>query len=67
VIDPNRMSTKSSEELLWCDWLAQRVGGAECPPIASRGGIGDDDRNAPRISGSFDDITVDAGAVLAKQ
>ena len=67
MIDPNRMSMKSSEELVRCDRLAQRLGGAECKPIASRSGIGDDDRNAPCISGSFDDVAVDAGAVFSKQ
>jgi hypothetical protein len=61
------MSTKNGEELVRCDRLAQRLGGAECQPIASRGGIGDEDRNAPCISGSFDDVAVDSGAVLSEQ
>jgi hypothetical protein len=61
------MSTKNGEELVRCDRLAQRLGGTECQPIASRGGIGDHDRNAPRISGGFNDVAVDSGAVLSKQ
>jgi hypothetical protein len=61
------MITKRSEEVVRCDWFGQCVDGAECQPIASRGGIGDHDRNAPRISGSFNDVAVDSGAVLSEQ
>jgi hypothetical protein len=67
VIDPNRMLTEGSEKVVRCDWLGQRVGGAERRPIASGGGIGDDDRDTPSISGGFDDVTVESGAVLSKQ
>jgi hypothetical protein len=67
VINPNRVITKGSEKVVRCDRLAQGVGGTERQPIASRGGVGDDDRNASRISCSFDDVAVDSGAVLSKQ
>jgi hypothetical protein len=61
------MLTEGSEKVVRCDWLVQRVGGAERRPIASGGGIGDDDRDTPSISGGFDDVAVDSGAVLSKQ